>query len=197
MEAGLTLRRLLPCAAALLLLGVVAAGCGGGRDARAATTDPPLQRYSGAGLSFTYPTAWTAYPYQGRGELHFQPIVYLSTQPVQDPCSTQGNTTSCGFPVAHLEPGGVVVVWQQNGIPAMGLGPGHRIEVGGHPASFVDERGGECSRIGADRTIDVAVETSKPPAPFTYLTACLRGPGLARAETAVEALLASTTFTSR
>ena len=196
MEARLTPRRLLVCAAAIVALVSVTSACGGGGDAQAAAKDPPLVKYSDSRLSFSYPSAWTAYPYSGHGELHFQPIVYLSTQPVHEPCSTQGNTTTCGFPVGHLQAGGVLITWQVNGIPAMGLGPGSRIHVGGHPASLTDTAGGECRRIGADRTIDVAVETSPPPSAFTYLTACLRGPGVAANERSVKALLASTKFLS-
>lgn len=195
MEARLTPRRLLLCAAALVALVSVTSACGGGGDARAAAKDPPLQKYSGSGLSFSYPAAWTAYAGKPAG-LHFNPLVYLSTQPVHDPCSTHGKETTCGFPVSHLQPGGVLVVWEVNGIPAMGLGPGTRIRVGGHHASMVDTPGGQCGEIGADRTISVAVETSDPPSPFTYLTACLRNPGVDENVRSLDALLASTKFLS-
>lgn len=193
MEARLTPRRLLVCAAAIVTLVAVTSACGGGGNAQAAPKDPPLLQYSGSGLSFSYPAAWTASAGKP-AELHFDPLVYLSTQPVHDPCSTHGSETTCGFPVGHLQPGGVLVVWERNGIPAMGLGPGTRIRVGGHPASLVDTPGGECRKIGADRTINVTVETSDPPAPFTYLTACLREPGVAENVSNVNALLASTKF---
>ena len=196
MEARLTPRRLLALAAIAALVAVTSA-CGGGGDAQAAAkSPPPLQNYSGSGLSFSYPAAWTAYPGK-QAALHFQPLVYLSTQPVHDPCSTQGNTTTCGFPVDRLKPGGVLVAWQRYGIPAMGLGPGSRIRVGGDPATFVDKPSGECRKIGADRTIQLVVETSPPPAAFTYLTACLREPGAAQNARAVKALLASTKFLSQ
>jgi hypothetical protein len=193
MEARPTPRRLLVCAAAIVAFASMASACGGGGNAKAAPKDPPLAKYSSSGLSFSYPVAWTAYPGK-HAELHFDPLVYLSTQPVHDPCSTHGNETTCGLPVAHLQPGGVLVVWQVYGIPATGLGPGTRIRVGGHPASLVDTQGGECRKIGADRTIDVAVETSAPPSPFTYLTACLREPGVAANVRSLDALLASTQF---
>ena len=195
MEARLTPRRLLLCAAAIVALASVASACGGGGGAQAAAKDPPLLKYSGSGLSFSYPAAWTAYAGKP-AELHFNPLVYLSTQPVHDPCSTHGNETTCGLPVGHLQPGGVLVVWEVNGIPAMGLGPGTRIRVDGHPASLVDTPGGECRKIGADRTIDVAIETRNPPSPFTYLTACLREPGVDENVRNVKALLASTKFLS-
>jgi hypothetical protein len=198
MEPLLTRRRLLTCVAVLLALATVASGCGGGVDAQpAATKDPSPVRYSNSFLSFSHPAGWKAYPFGWAGALHFRPMVYLSTQPVQDPCSTKGNTTSCGFPVRQLEPGGVLVTWNASNPPALGLGPGTRVRVDGHPARRVDTAGGMCRRIGADRTIDVLIQTRPLPSTLTEFTACLRGPGLAQAENSVDALLASTKFASQ
>jgi hypothetical protein len=45
--------------------------------------------------------------------------------------------------------------------------------------------------------MQIAVETSPTPSPLTYLTACLRGPNLARNERRVDALLASIRFSSQ
>ena len=198
MEARLSPRRLLTCAAALVALAVLTSGCGGGTDAQAAAkTDPTTVEYSNALLSFSHPAAWKAYPFKWAGSLHFRPMVYLSTQPVHDPCSTKGNTTSCGFPVAQLDPGGALVTWNASSPPATGLGPGPRIRVGGRPARRVDTPGGMCRRIGGDRTIDVLIQTRPLPSTPTEFTACLRGPGLAQAEKNVDALLASTKFLSQ
>lgn len=196
MEARLPPRRLLTCAAALVLVVVLTSGCGGGGPAQAAPKDPPVVKYTGTFLSFTHPAAWKAYPV-GQQALHFNPLVYLSTQPVHSPCTTSGNETTCGFPLKQLEPGGVLVGWLDNGIPAFRLGPGKRIQVGGRPASIVSAAGGMCSRIGADRTIEVNVQMSALPSVFLELTACLRGPGLAQNEASVNALLASTQFRSQ
>jgi hypothetical protein len=91
----------------------------------------------------------------------------------------------------------VLVAWQVNGIPALGLGPGARIRIDGHPATRVVTRGGICKKIGADRTMEVVVETSPTPSPFTYVTACLRGPNLAQNERRVDALIASTRLPSQ
>jgi hypothetical protein len=172
-------------------------GCGGGADAQAAAKNPPVVKYSSPTLSFTHPVAWKAYPFQWPGELHFRPLVYLSTQPVHDPCSTQGNTTTCGFPVQSLQPGGVLVTWNASNPPAVGLGSGSQIRVGGRSARRVDSAGGMCRSIDADRTIDVLIATRQLPSTLTEFTACLRGPGLAENMQRVDALLASTKFLSQ
>jgi hypothetical protein len=59
----------------------------------------------------------------------------------------------------------------------------------------MDQRGGDCRRLGADRTTTVNVELGHQY--FVSFTACLRGPGLKQAEKSVDALLASTTFASQ
>lgn len=193
MDARMPPRRLLTCAAALVLLVVLTSGCGGGDARAAAKNDPPPVKYASSFLSFTHPAAWKAATPHSH-ELHFNPLVYLSTQPVHEPCTTSGNETTCGFPVSQLRPGGVLVGWLYGGPPAFGLGPGKQIRVGGRPASRVDTAGGMCRRIGADRTIDVTIELKPLPSSLLEFTACLRGPGLAQSEAAVDALLASTRF---
>ena len=197
MESGLTRLRFLLCAGAIAVLAALASGCGGGTDALAAPKDPPLVKYSSSYLTFTHPANWKAYPFRWPGELHFRPLVYLSTQPVHDPCSTQGNTTTCGFPVQSLEPGGVLITWNASYPPAVGLGTRTQTRIDGRPATRVDAPGGACRRIGADRTIDVLVETSPLPSTLTEFTACLRGPGLAQTVRQVDALLASTKFVTQ
>lgn len=195
MEGGLTQLRLLLTAGAIVAFAVASSGCGGG-NAQAAPQAPPLVRYASPSLSFTHPATWKAYPFRWPGELHFRPLVYLSTQPVHDPCATQGSTTTCGFPVQSLEPGGVLVTVNASNPPAIALGPGTQIRVGGRPARRVDTAGGICRSIGADRTIDVLVATRPLPSTLTELTACLRGPGLAQNVKRVDAMLASAKFLS-
>ena len=192
-----SLRRLLGCTVALLALLGLATGCGGGVDARpAAKTAPRLVEYSSPALTFTHPATWKAYPFSGAGELHFHPLVYLSTQRLEDPCSTHGNATSCGFPVQRLAPGGVLAFWQPGESPVAGPVQlaGTPIRVGGQPAARQESAHGMCHSIGADRTIQVVSEVRRQG--LMLFTACLRGPGLAQAEKQVDALLASTQFHS-
>jgi len=197
MEARPTLRRLLMGAAGFVALVAVTSGCGGGTDAQAAAqTGPKLVTYSNALLSFDHPAAWKAHPFRWAGELHYRPMVYLSTQPLHDPCSTKGNTTSCGFPVERLKRSGVLVIWNASNPPATALGPGSLFQIDGRRARRVESAGGMCRSIGSDRTIDVLIATSPLPSTPTEFTACLRGPGLAQEEERVDALLDSTQFAS-
>lgn len=198
MRADLTPRRFFVCAALLLTLAVVASGCGAAVEAQATAkkAQPPVE-YSNSALSFSHPAAWKEYSFHWSGGLHFQPMVYLSTQPVHDPCSTEGNTTSCGFPVGQLRPGGVLVTWNASNPPAMGLGPGPRTKVDGRTTLRVDAKGGICRSIGADRTVDVLIQTRPFPSTLTEMTACLRGPGLAQEQKSLDALLGSTKFASQ
>jgi hypothetical protein len=193
MERRLTLppgRCRLLSLAAIAAAVVTTSACGGGSPA--AAKDPPLAQYKSRYLSFSYPAAWTAYAPTGPGELHFHPAVYLSTQPVHHACSMHGNETTCDWPVRNLRPGGVLAVWELPYPPpvsAFGFKPqGRRTTVGGLKAWRADQNGGDCGRIGADRTIDVLIP------PSNELIVCLRGPGLAQDEKSVHALLASTKF---
>ena len=165
--------------------------CGGGGDAQAAASTPSVVKYADSFLTFTHPGAWKTYAFQQPLELHFFPVVYLSTQAMHEPCSTQGNATSCGWPIRRLQPGGVLAVWQiPYVLPGTSRTTGTRIRVGGSPARRKVTAGGECRAIGADRTIDVMVGVTRE------FTACLRGPNLAQNQRAVNALLASTRFPS-
>jgi hypothetical protein len=67
----------------------------------------------------------------------------------------------------------------------------------GHPATRVVTSSGVCKKVGADRTIQVVVETSPTPSPLTYFTGCLRGPNLAQNERRVDDLLVSARISSQ
>jgi hypothetical protein len=197
MDARLTQRRILLCALAIVALVSTTTACGGGSDAHAAAKDP-LAKYTGSGLSFSYPAEWTASkPILPVQDLHFHPLVYLSTQAVHAPCTTNGNETSCGLPIDSLQPGGVLAYWQYNELPLTGpiTLTGKKIQVDGHPAGVKSTASGECQGIGADRTVEADVDLGNDS--LIHLTACLRGPGLAKAEKSIDALLASTKFTSQ
>ena len=179
-------------AASVVVVAVLTAGCGA-----AGGTDPgpaAATRFSNDFLAFRYPTTWRQASYPTVETLHFHPIVYLSSQQTHDPCREHGPETACGWPVSSLQPGGVLVVWENRGFPGWSLGsePGTPRRVGGRPARETVRRPGECAAIGADETIELAVER---PVPYnwTAFTACLRAP-TAATEQQINALLDSTRF---
>jgi hypothetical protein len=175
----------------------VTSACGAAHAARAA--DPPaLVRYSNGYIAFRHPAAWKAYPFRWAGELHFHPLVYLSTQPVHDPCATHGNTTACTWPVRRLRPGGVLIVWGNFGYPGWSLreARGFPLRVADRPAKRVALRPGRCGAIGGDLTVEVAIARPEP-SNWTEATACVRSPHLGLSERRIDALLASTRFLSQ
>ena len=193
METRLTKRRLLLCGAAIVAVAALAGGCGSAAG-RNVFKPPQSVRYANSQLRFLHPTTWKAYPFRWRGELHFQPMLYLSTQPVHDPCETKGLTTTCTWPVQRLEPAGVLVVWENRGFPGWTLddAAGKPTSVGGRKAKRL-VASGECRAIGGTVAIEVAI-ASPVPSNWTQVTACLRGPNLAQNERALNAMLASTHF---
>jgi hypothetical protein len=173
------------------LAAVTAGGCGAATKAPASRAD-----FSNGFVRLSYPPSWIARP-GGAGELHNHPMLYLSPQPTGNPCRTTGLVTSCGWPLASLQPGGVLVVWQNRGYPGWSIrsAPGRALLVGGRRARVQTSRPGTCAAIHADETISVAIERPLP-GNWTSVTACLRGPALGRLEREIEAMLASARFDS-
>jgi hypothetical protein len=190
-------QRLLVCAGGAVLLAGLVSGCGDATAVPAAQQPGATVRYADGRLGFRRPAAWKPYPFRWAGELHVQPLLYLSTQPVGDPCRTSGKATVCGWPLRRLQSGGVLVVWEARGWPGWSLSQqtGTRILVGGRAAKRLVSRPGVCGAVGADLTVEVAV-ASPLPSNWTQVTACLRGPGLAANVRRLDALLASTRFAS-
>jgi hypothetical protein len=178
----------------LVLIAAAAAGCGSGRKA----SDPSATAtFRNSFLAIGYPADWQPEVFPITGVLHFSPMLYLSSQPLHQPCQTKQSTTTCGWPVERLRPGGVLIVWENRGYPGWSLATtqGTSLKVGGRAAKKTVSRPGACSTIGADETI--AIEISRPiPNNWTAVTACLRGPGLAASERKLAALLGSTRFLS-
>jgi hypothetical protein len=184
--------RAVACVAGIVAAAALASACGGSGGNPQAAMKPPLASYSGSYVSFEYPSGWKALRFQRPIELHSMPLVYLSTQAIHSPCSTHGDETTCGWPLKHLEPGGVLAVWQlpySPPCPGCASAPaGTQVRVGGRSATRRVKAGGVCHAIGADRTIDVLVKHS------VEFMACLRGPNLAQNERRIDALLRSTQF---
>jgi hypothetical protein len=195
-------RRLI-LAAVLLLTGALTAGCGAGSTSKAARSPSAAATGHGATVAsfrndylvFRYPARWKPFQFQVSGTLHFHPMVYVSTQASRNPCQQSPMGTECGWPVDRLLPNGVLIVWENRGYPGWSLAsvPGKALRVGGRSARSAIARPGACSAIGADETVQVAIQRPLPEN-WTAFTACLRGPDLSAAEHEIDALLASTRF---
>jgi hypothetical protein len=173
------------------------AGCGGSSHSSPPTTtqSTALSTFQNGFLKFRYPQAWRTLRFTNSGELHFAPMVYLSTQPGHDPCHQSGLAIVCAWPVDRLLPSGVIAKWENRGFPGWTLATesGTRLRVGGRPAKEQTARPGECRTIGADETVSVQIAR---PAQYNWtdFTACLRGPNLPDQERQIKAVLASTRF---
>ena len=144
--------------------------------------DAAVIAYRGHGIVFAYPPAWL-HRRAGYMSPETQGFVDLSTQPMIDPCHTSGTTTTCGWPLRHLRPGGVVVTWTADYMPGLGI---RRPPKGIH---LKITRPGYCRAFGATETVTGRLVTPKHD--VFLVNACLRAPGGGADERAVRAMLAS------
>jgi hypothetical protein len=180
--------------AALVAATALPAACGSAAP-KAAGGSSAVSEFRNSFLAFRRPTAWRPFTFGVSGTLHFDPMLFLSSQPAHQPCRTKAGETVCGWPVDRLRPGGALVVWENRGAPNWSLAsvPGASVRIGGRHAKRAVHRPGKCAAIGADETIEATIERPMPDN-WTAFTACLRGPGLAASERRIDALLGSTRF---
>jgi hypothetical protein len=102
---------------------------------------------------------------------------------------------ACHWPLAQIEPNGVLVTWYTSRILDPLPTEGDPLTVNGAPTRWRVERPGGCVEIGADETVAVAIPIGQPtPLSNISVLTCLRGPDLASAEAKVKAMLESATF---
>ena len=193
MKPPIPRRRLLAIGGVLAALGALA-GVLAAWSAASPRSKPVLATYRNSFVTFQYPSAWSTSVWKS-SVLHFDPMVYLSTQSTRNPCRTTGTSTTCGWPVERLAHGGVVLRWENRGYPGTSVAsfPGSPASIGGRSAKLSTQRPGSCGSLGADETISVAI--ARPMAGnWTAVDACLRGPNLAEGERQVRALLSSARF---
>jgi hypothetical protein len=192
-KVSLPRRRLLAALAAV----AVAAGLAAAWATASTRTTSASTAFGNGFVTFRYPTSWSATVWKEH-VLHFDPMVYLSTERAQhDPCTSNGFDTVCGWPVARLSPNGLIVKWENRGYPGTNVGtfPGRTTLVGGRAARVSVTKPGTCRRLGADETISVSI--ARPlQGNWTQVDACLRGPNLSTLERQVHALLDTAHFTA-
>jgi hypothetical protein len=152
----------------------------------------PTRAFSAGGVSFRYPAAWKTSPAAWRWKLTFSSLVtYLATQPMHDPCSTSGNSTTCAPPFGALVPGGILVTWTHLGTPGWSLAkqPGKATTLAGRHARVQIARPGACRYLGASETVTAQVALASSNS--VQMQACLRGSTAKANEARVLAMLAS------
>jgi hypothetical protein len=165
---------------------------GSAEPALAAGAPPgPTRALTLSGLSFRYPVAWTPSPAAWRWHSTFTSVVtYLSTQPMRDPCTRVGSSTTCATPVTVLKPAAVLVTWSRNATPGWSLvkQPGRKALLAGRSGRILIARPGTCSYLHAEETVTAQIALGQKGGSVQML-ACLRGPSLALNERRVLAML--------
>ena len=152
----------------------------------------PTRAFAASGVSFRYPATWKPSPAAWRWKLTFSSLVtYLATQPMHDPCSTSGNSTTCAPPFGALVPGGILVTWTSRDAPGWTLArqPGRATTLGGHRARVQIARPGACRYLGAAETVTAQIALTGSSS--LQMQACLRGTTTKANEARVLAMLAS------
>jgi hypothetical protein len=180
----------------LPLLVVAACSPGASRDAAMSAPARTLS-FHRFGLAFRYPAAWPAKTKPAFDTSQSMVIAYLTASRLHDPCQIRkiplGTEGTCqGNALSALPPGGAFVTWQVEGVPLGSPLKGSRQAIDGHLA-IVSRNPIFCGGLGADASIAAAIRKSQ--GNWYVMTACLRGPGLRQAETAVSAMLHSVHLT--
>jgi hypothetical protein len=157
------------------------------------------------GLSFRHPATWRVSSYNNWSSFRFS-IAYLGTEALHDPCTRTRTSTgmeiNCAEPLNHIRAGGVLISWSSIGMPGGRLvnEPGIAEIVGGHPARIVvGPAAGGCADLGGDTSIEVRIQqlVMSSHDQTLQMDACLRGPGVAANQAAVQRMLDSLRLTSQ
>jgi hypothetical protein len=151
--------------------------------------------YHSVGIVLQYPPSWRATNYSDAVSNVSYSLVFLSDQPMHDPCRTSTDERFCGDVIDQLRDGGVLVEWFAWGFPGwryLNVGPG-AITVGGRPARILRLRVTACRGLGANA--HEIVEVGAPMATEGFLfTACYRGGDSRIAQRQLSEILGSTRF---
>ncbi len=155
-----------------------------------AVTSEGLDRsYSSDGGTFRYPSAWRLSTYSEVSSFSTL-VAFLSTDATHDPCVRALGSVSCSSPLNELGPAGVLVSWNIVGFPGQrGIAnvPGSPTTIDGRPARQQIKTqvagGTTCAQMGASEEVDVSVAVSSPndASDLWEMTACVAGPGAAKA----------------
>jgi hypothetical protein len=150
-----------PISLAALVAVAGLSSCGAATAGPSTTT---LASYVNGPLNFTYPSTWRPQPYENVSNFT-SVITYLSTDSLHDPCTrsttANGRLTTCGWPLAHLSAGAVLVSWTEGN----GLGwkidyeAGQSMTIAGRPGKLAVTQPGQCRQINGDETMTATIAT--------------------------------------
>ncbi len=149
---------------------------------------------AGSELAFEYPGRWGAAQFNNVSSFS-NAIVYLSTEPLFDPCVRQLNSVTCGSPLrGDLGTDGVFLDWTHWGFPGREFDSagGALIEIAGRRATVKNGPASDgCADIVGDAERLVTIEEPDVQSNWLEMTACLRGPDLDLIGAELDAMLAS------
>jgi hypothetical protein len=159
-----------------------------------------VESFDTSGFHTQYPASWFQLQQTLQSTMTVS-IVWLSNQPIHDPCSskTVGGAVeeTCSLPLERLAKNGIVVQWlggnlRPPGSSVLDVVGGSPTTVGGFPAKVaITMATPDCDGIGATRVVTAVVEVERSP---IQMTACLRGPKVRPLEAHVKTMIQSTTF---
>ena len=141
--------------------------------------------FSGLGVTFSYPRAWNV-RIVDQQQLHWHGLVDLSTDLLGDRCEKSDTGLRCGWPIAELAPGGVLVMVEE----VHGPGPSKRVAAKpGTRIGLTRQRPGPCAEIHAGLTVAASFVGLR--GDTVRVVACIREPGLERGKRQVAHVLRS------
>ena len=158
----------------------------------ASTWNQKLTKFNDQFLRFDYPASWSAREPDQGVVTSINELVFLSNERMHAPCVTRGTAVTCSYLLKRLSAGGILVDWEENGLPGWTLD-----EAAGYPISVDGHRGKESVLYWQGSCVsgteqDIAVVIVRSAADNYYeMNACLRGPDLADEQSEIQAMLAS------
>ncbi len=139
-------RRLAMALTTMAMPVALAAGCASAASVHPAaavkTATAATASFSAMGLAFRYPVSWRSGSWPTDQSNFSALIVYLSTSRLKGPCAVSISpgriAETCKYPIAVLQPGGVLVRWSANGFPTWHM-PKANMTVAGRPRQLVSD----------------------------------------------------------
>lgn len=136
-----------------------------------------LRRFSGEGITFSYPGSWHAYQF-GWASTRTIPLAYVSNQRLHPPCTGMPGVLDCELPISTLQPDSALLVWTDEGLP-LRFGPalGTLLRINGRRARVrqLAATPDSCPR-NSRLMVDAILERPRVPDNWYELSACISGP---------------------